>query len=180
LTGGKGKARKLPSRDECLAMLRECGCDEKVVAHCVAVSSLAVRFAKRCEADIELVEAGSLLHDLGRCKSHEIDHAVLGAEIAKEKKLPAELVRIIERHIGGGITRSEAKRLGLPERDYVPKTLEEKLVSHADNLIAGTRRTTVKEAVGWLVRQRLPDAAMRVLKLHEELSAACGMNLDDI
>jgi uncharacterized protein (TIGR00295 family) len=161
-------------------MLRECGCNEKVVAHCLAVSSLAVRFAKRCEADVELVEAGSLLHDLGRCRSHGIDHAVLGAEIAREKKLPDRLVRVIERHIGGGITRAEAKRLGLPEKDYVPRTLEEKLVSHADNLIAGTRRTTVKEAVGWLVRQRLPDAAMRVLKLHEELSAACGMNLDDI
>jgi uncharacterized protein (TIGR00295 family) len=180
LTGGKEKARSLPSRDECLAMLRECGCNEKVVAHCLAVSSLAVRFAKRCEADVELVEAGSLLHDLGRCRSHGIDHAVLGAEIAREKKLPDRLVRVIERHIGGGITRAEAKRLGLPEKDYVPRTLEEKLVSHADNLIAGTRRTTVKEAVGWLVRQRLPDAAMRVLKLHEELSAACGMNLDDI
>lgn len=170
----------MPSRDECLAMLRECGCDEKVVAHCVAVTTLAVRIAKRCEADVELVEVGALLHDLGRCRSHGIDHAVRGVEIAKEKKLPDSVVKIIERHIGGGITRSEAKLLGLPDKDYVPKTLEEKIVSHADNLIAGTRRTTVKEAVGWLVRQRLQDAAMRVLKMHEELSAACGMNLDDI
>jgi uncharacterized protein (TIGR00295 family) len=180
LTGGKERPRKLPSRDECLALLQETGCNESVVAHCIAVSSLAVRIAKRCGANIELVEAGSLLHDLGRCKSHGIDHAVWGAEIAEEKKLPDQVVKIIERHIGGGITRSEAKKLGLPEKDYVPKTLEEKIVSHADNLIAGTKRTTVKEAVGWLVRQGLQDAAMKVLKLHEELSAACGMNLDDI
>jgi len=144
------------------------------------VSDLAVRIAKRCEADVELVEAGSLLHDLGRCKSHGIDHAILGAEMARERKLPESVVRVIERHIGGGITRTEAKGLGLPERDYLPKTLEEKIVSHADKLIADTRRTTVKEAVGRFVRNGLPDSAVRILENHEELSALCRMNIDDI
>jgi tRNA (cytidine56-2'-O)-methyltransferase len=180
LTGEKGKARRLPSRDECIELLREHGCGEDVIAHSLAVASLAVRFARKCEADVDLVEAGALLHDLGRCKSHGIDHAVRGAEVAKELKLPDQIVRIVERHIGGGIDRAEAKKLGLPVKDYTPETLEEKIVSHADNLIAGTKRTTVKEAVGWLVRQGLPDAAMKVLKLHEDLSAKCGMNLDDI
>jgi uncharacterized protein (TIGR00295 family) len=180
LTGEKGKARRLPSKDECIELLREHGCGEDVIAHSLAVTSLAVRFARKCEADVDLVEAGALLHDLGRCKSHGIDHAVRGAEVAKELKLPDQIVKIVERHIGGGIDRSEAKRLGLPVKDYTPETLEEKIVSHADNLIAGTKRTTVKEAVGWLVRQGLTDAAMKVLKLHEDLSAKCGMNLDDL
>ena len=180
MTGEREKRRKLPSRDECVELLRESGCNEGVVAHCLAVTELALKFARKCEADVELVEVGALLHDIGRCRSHAIDHAVRGAEVAKEEKLPDEVAKIIERHIGGGITRAEAKKLGLPEKDYLPKTLEEKIVSQADNLIAGTKRTTVKEAVGWLVRQGLPDVAMRVLKLHEELSAACGMNLDDI
>jgi len=161
-------------------MLRENGCDEQVVMHCLAVSDLAVRIARKCGADVELVEVGSLLHDLGRCRSHAIDHAVRGAEIASEKKLPSAVIKIIERHIGGGISQAEAKSLGLPEKDFTPKTLEEKIVSHADNLIAGTKRSTVKEAVGWLVRQGLQDPALKVLKLHEELSEACGMNLDDL
>jgi uncharacterized protein (TIGR00295 family) len=136
--------------------------------------------ARKCEADVQLVEVGALLHDLGRCESHGIDHAVRGAGIAKAKKLPDEVVKMIERHIGGGITRSEAKKLGLPAKDYVPQTLEEMIVSHADNLIAGTERTTVKQAVGWLVRQGLHEPALKVLKLHEELSARCGMNVDDL
>jgi uncharacterized protein (TIGR00295 family) len=161
-------------------LLQESGCSEGVVRHCIVVSDLAVRIAKRCAADVELVEAGSLLHDLGRCRSHGVDHAVLGAGIAREKKLPEPVVRIIERHIGGGITRTEAKKLGLPERDYLPKTLEEKIVSHADKLTAGTRRTTVKEAVGRFVREGLADSAVRILKNHEELSSLCGMNIDDI
>jgi len=180
LTGGKGSTRKLPNRDECIVLLQESGCSEGVVRHCIVVSDLAVRIAKRCAADVELVEAGSLLHDLGRCRSHGVDHAVLGAGIAREKKLPESVVRIIERHIGGGITRTEAKKLGLPERDYLPKTLEEKIVSHADKLTAGTRRTTVKEAVGRFVREGLTDSAVRILKNHEQLSSLCGMNIDDI
>ena len=180
MTGGRESPRKLPSRDECIAMLREHGCDDTLVRHCLSVTELAVKIARKCEADVQLVEAGALLHDLGRCQSHAIDHAVRGAKIATEMKLPAEIVRIIERHIGAGISRSEAKKLGLPAKDYIPQTLEEKIVSHADNLIAGTERTTVKAAVGWLVRQGLHDSALKVLKLHEELSARCGMNLDDL
>jgi len=180
LTGGKESARKLPSRDECIAILQDSGCSEGVVRHCIAVSDLAVRIAKRCGADVELVEAGSLLHDLGRSKSHGLDHAVIGVKIAKEKKLPESVVRIIERHIGGGIAKAEARRLGLPERDYIPKTLEEKIVSQADKLIANARRITVKEAVGRFVRDGLPDSALRILKNHEELSALCRGNIDDI
>jgi len=136
--------------------------------------------ARKCGADVQLVEVGALLHDIGRCQSHSIDHAVRGAKIAADLKLPGDVIKIVERHIGAGIMRSEAKQLGLQEKDYVPKTLEEKIVSHADNLIAGTEKTTVKRAVGWLVRQGLHDPALKVLKLHEELSAKCGMNIDDL
>ena len=180
MTGGKASERQLPSRDECITLLRDNGCSDDVIRHCLAVTELAVKMARKCGADVQLVEVGALLHDIGRCQSHSIDHAVRGAKIAANLKLPDEVVKIVERHIGAGITRSEAKRLGLKDKDYAPKTLEEKIVSHADNLTAGTERTTVKQAVGWLVRQGLHDPALKVLKLHEELSAKCGMNLDDL
>jgi len=175
-----GPERRLPSREEALQLLRECGCSETVVAHCVAVSELAVKIARRCRADVELVEIGGLLHDLGRCKSHSITHAVEGAKVAKEKGLPRKVVDIIEKHIGAGITKEEARHLGLPERDYIPLTLEEKIVAHADNLMWGTKRTGVKEAAGNLVRQGLHEQARRILKLHEELSGKCGMDIDRI
>jgi len=78
-----------------------------------------------------------MLHDIGRSRSHDIDHAVKGAEIARELGLQEELVHIIERHIGAGIPDDEAKELGLPPGHYVPETLEEKIVAYADKLIAG-------------------------------------------
>lgn len=151
-----------------------------MIKHCETVSDLAAKIARKCGADVELVTVGGMLHDLGRSKTHGIQHAVEGVRIAKENGLPDAVVRIVERHVGAGITSEEAKSLGLPEKDYIPRTLEEKIVSHADKLMDGTRRTTVKVAVSRFVRKGLPDAALRVLKQHEELSGLCGMNVDDI
>jgi uncharacterized protein len=108
----------------------------------VNVTKIALRIANQLifrgyEVDIRLVEAGALLHDIGRSRSHEVDHAVVGAEIARGLGLSEKLVLIIERHIGAGIPVDEAKELGLPVRSYVPVSLEEKIVSYADKLIAG-------------------------------------------
>lgn len=180
MTGARGRQAALPSKDECIALLYECGCNDSVIAHCKAVSALAVKIANRCGGDVRLAEAGGLLHDLGRCKAHTIVHAVEGARIAREKGLPDALVNIIERHIGAGITRGEARTLGLPEKDYIPVTLEEKIVSHSDNLMAGVQRTGIKEAIAYLIREGHETAALRMLALHKELSAACGMDVDDI
>lgn len=180
MTRAKERPAALPSRDECIELLRECGCNDRVIAHCKAVSALAVKIAKRCGGDVKLVEVGGLLHDLGRCKAHTISHAVEGAKIARERKLPEALVKIIERHIGAGISKDEAKELGLPEKDYIPLTLEEKIVSHSDNLMSGIERTSINEAVAYLTREGQAQAALRMLALHKELSARCGIDLDEI
>ncbi len=172
--------RRPPTRDECLSLLRREGCPERVIAHCEVVAALAVKIAKRCGADVELVEAGAILHDIGRCRTHSIRHAVEGAQVASEMGLPPEVVSIIERHIGAGLTKSDARQLGLPEKDYVPETLEEKVVAQADNLISDHGRVNLAEAIADVARRVSPEAAGRIRALHEELSRACGMDLDDI
>lgn len=178
MTGGR--PAKLPGRGECLGILRDAGCSEDVIEHCLAVAELAVKMARKCEADVRLVEVGALLHDLGRSRTHGISHAVEGADMAQDLRLPQAVVRIIGRHIGAGITKGEAKRLGLPARNYIPDTLEEKLVAHADNLIAGGTRLTLGSTVNDLVRRGLADSARRVVALHKEISAACGIDVDRI
>jgi uncharacterized protein (TIGR00295 family) len=180
LTDGTTRPVKVPTSEECVRILAENGCSDDVIEHCKAVALLAVRIARRCGADPELVEAGALLHDLGRCRTHGIAHAVEGARLASDMKLPPALIKIIERHIGGGITRAEAKRLGLPEKDYTPRKLEEMVVAHADNLVSGTKRTSVSESVSQLVRNGMEEPASRVLHLHKELSRACSCDVDSI
>ena len=121
-----------------------------------------------------------MLHDIGRCRTHSIRHAVEGAAIARGLGLPEEVVNIIERHIGGGISQEEAGSLGLPSRDYLPETLEEKIVAHADNLIEGTVKVSVKAAVAEFTRRGLGEATKRVTALHEELSSIARKDLDEV
>lgn len=140
------------SREDALNILKESGCSEKVIAHCIAVSELALEIASKLktegqDVDLELVEIGGLLHDLGRSESHAIDHAILGVEIARSYDLGYEIQEIIKRHIGAGVTREEAKELHLPDDDYIPITIEQKIVAHADNLLVGTKRISLEKRI---------------------------------
>ena len=138
--------------EEAKLILRKARCSEKVIDHCLAVSKLAGEIAERCsrkglDVDVDLVEVGGLLHDLGRAKTHGIRHAVVGGEMARELGLSNALVLIIERHLGAGILKEEAKALGLPEKSYIPETLEEKIVAYADKLIEGNRQVRMEETI---------------------------------
>jgi uncharacterized protein len=164
-----------------LKILSEAGCSKRVIAHCKAVSTLAVKFAEACEKngldlDMELVEVGALLHDIRRSKTHGVDHAVVGVEIAESLNLPESVVSIIERHIGGGISAEEAKDLGLPVKDYFPVTLEEKLVAYADKLIERSHVVPIERTIKQFSRKLggHHPAINRIIRLHEELVPLIG------
>ena len=172
-------SEKLPSREEAIQLLIQAGCSKNVVKHCEAVAELALEIAKTCrekglEVDLKLVEIGALLHDIGRAKTHSVHHAVIGAEIAKALSLPEPIIAIIKRHVGGGITPSEAKKLGWPKDIYVPKTLEEKIVAYSDKLIEGAQRVPIEKTIESFSKKLPKAAVMRVLKLHEEMTSLIG------
>jgi uncharacterized protein len=141
--------------------------------HCLAVSSKAVTVAERVTVtlDRELVRQGGLFHDIGRSRTHGIGHALAGVEIAKGLGFSDKLVLIVERHIGAGITAAEAERLGLPKKDYLPLTAEEKIVSYADNLLSGTREMPFYEALERFKMILGPDheGVELFIKQHEEI-----------
>lgn len=163
------------SREDALDILKDSGCNEKVIAHCIAVSDLAMEIATRVKSqgkkvDLELVEIGGLLHDIGRAQSHGINHAVLGVELARPYGLGSELQEIIKRHIGAGITRDEAKEMNLPDDDYIPVTLEQKIVAHADNLLVGTERISIEKRIRKMKKKEVSMKSIdRVKALAEEI-----------
>ncbi len=172
-------SEKLPSREQAIQLLRESQCSLKVIRHCKAVAKLAVETAEACKenglnVNLELVEIGALLHDIGRSKTHSVHHAVVGAEILGAVGLPEAVISIIKRHVGGGITADEAEELGWPNDVYVPVTIEEKLVSYADKLIEKSKRVPIDVTVEELVEEGRPEAAERVLKLHREMAELIG------
>lgn len=170
---------RLPSREQALQLLRENHCSAKVVEHCEAVARFAAETAEAIrkrggEVNVELVEVGALLHDIGRSKTHSVNHVVLGAEIAANAGLPASVIAIIKRHIGGGITAAEAEKLGWPSDNYVPVTLEEKIVSYADKLIETSERVPVELTISKLREEKLEAAADRVRRIHDEIATLAG------
>jgi uncharacterized protein len=145
----------------------------------MAVAETAVEIANACKekginVNLELVEIGALLHDIGRAKTHSVHHAVIGAEIAKSLGLPDTIISIIKRHVGGGITSKEAKKLGWPKDIYVPQTLEEKIVAYADKLIEGSRRVPIEDAIKNFSKELPPSAIARIRRLHSEMLTLIG------
>jgi uncharacterized protein len=129
--------------------LRAAGCSRRVIAHCHRVRDLALSFCDRSGvADRELVNAGALLHDIGRGRSHSLSHAQVGAAWCREHGIPDGVVRIVERHTGAGLTADECTLLRLFPVDCVPETIEEKIVANADNLVKGEHEVSIHERLG--------------------------------
>ena len=170
----------IPTPEECIGLLRKSGCSEQVIRHCMIVRDVAVRMAEKANADVKLVEASALLHDIGRSKTHGIRHAFEGGKIAKKFGLPESIVKIIERHIGAGLPADEAKKLGLPMKDYIPKALEEKIVCHADNLVDNNKKQNIEYEIERALAQGFDGYARRLFALHEELSDICGIDVNKI
>lgn len=165
----------MTEREEAINALREAGCSKRVLQHCLVVERTALRLAKKIASrghnlDLHLVSLGAILHDIGRARTHGIRHGVEGAEILRKLGL-GRFTRFAECHIGAGIPAGEAERLGLPVRDFIPKTVEEKVVAYADKLVMGDKRISYRKAIEWFKSELGPDhpAIRRFEELHREM-----------
>jgi uncharacterized protein len=105
-------------RNSDIEILRAAGDAEKDIAHCLKVATKAMEIAERSHhsLDFDLVGRGALFHDLGKAKTHAIEHGKIGAELGRALGLPASITDIMKKHVRGGMTPAEARELGLPER----------------------------------------------------------------
>jgi len=103
---------------------------------------------KGIAVDLPFVEEAAMLHDIGiifcsapriYCKGPHtyIEHGYLGAELLRQEGYPCH-ARVAERHTGSGITIEQVVReeLPIPEQDYCPETIEEKLICYADKFFS--------------------------------------------
>ena len=176
-----GMTDRIPTDKECIDLLWDAGCKKRVVVHCATVRAVAEVIAEGIpQANMDLVIAGALLHDIGRSKDHSIMHAYLGSKIAEYYKLPREIVEIIRKHTGAGLDNEEVEAMGLPPGDYIPSTIEEKIVAHADNMVSDNRVVSHRHSVDKLMSKGAEKGALRVEMLHRELSDIFGRDLDTI
>ncbi len=118
-------------------ILREAGVPEDDIAHCVKVAEKALEIAARTKQklDFEFIGRGALFHDLGKAKTHEIEHGQIGAKMGAAMGLPDAINAVMEKHIRGGLSEEEAAELNLPIKDYTLGTLEERIIIYADRLV---------------------------------------------
>jgi len=175
----------VPSPEECLAMLAEVGVPEDVMRHIMAVTRLTMVVGRMVVGrgvplDLDILEAGALLHDIGRCEVHSIDHGIRGATILRKRGVSEAVVGMVLRHVGAGIEAEEAASLGLPDIDLVPRTPEEKVLAGCDNLLRGDRKQTLAELKEDITEKGRPDLFPRMAELHAELCDLAGVDLDAV
>jgi uncharacterized protein len=119
---------------------------DAVYVHCRIVAGVAEQLyaSSGLDADLGLVRAGALLHDVGVYRLYDaagrldqagyIRHGLLGHELLRAEGLPEALCRFASRHTGVGLTKDDVLRqqLPLPPADYVAETPEEAVVMYAD------------------------------------------------
>jgi len=170
----------MPDKNAAIELLSLAGCSDSVISHNIVVSDYASELAGKIHqngyaVDIELVQIGALLHDIGRSRTHDIRHGVEGVIMAKEFGLDDEIVDIIRTHIGAGITPDDAASLGLPPDRYIPLTLEEKIVAHADNLVEDETKVSISEKVKILIKKgRNKNIVERIIHLDNEIENMIG------
>jgi len=111
-----------------------------VISHIEKVTEKALEIGKKLKkkgykVDLNLLETGSYLHDIGRSVTFGVGHAVESGRIARELGFSEPVIRLVERHVGAGITTEEAEKLGLPRRNFLPQTIEEKILTYADKFL---------------------------------------------
>ncbi len=171
------------NEEKAIKLLRKYAPDKRtydiVLNHGKAVQTVAERLSREKEVtkavDIEFLRTAALLHDIGRFRTGKtgtktIRHGLIGANILRKEGYPRH-ARVAERHIGAGLTKQEIVRckLPLPKRDYIPKTLEEKIIAQADNLVAGTKEVSLGEAVRRLRKRVGKEASQRIIELQKDI-----------
>ena len=135
-----------------------------LIRHSRQVADRALRI---CDAHPELgmnrqfVEEAAMLHDIGifRCdapgiachgKEPYICHGRIGAELLRSEGYEQH-ARVCERHTGAGLSLNDILRqdLPLPHQDFLPETLEEKVICYADKFYSKSnlqREKTIQQA----------------------------------
>lgn len=157
------------------------------ILHCrqVADMALEISHAKKLPLDDNTVETAAMLHDIGifltdaesidcHGKEHYLMHGILGAELLRKEGFPEEIARVAERHTGAGITAQDIKtqNLPMPEGNYLPETLLERLVCYADKFFSKSgdmKRKPLEKVISSF--ERFGESSVkRFAELHKEFS----------
>ncbi|MBN2880508.1 HD domain-containing protein [Candidatus Woesearchaeota archaeon] len=154
--------------------------------------------------DINTIKVAAMLHDIGREKCPpktdlSIKHNLIGEEIIKSeiKRLTNELktaneikaeklIKDIEilkvakktarNHIGVGLSKKDIlkNKLDLPPKNYIPTSIEEKIIAYSDKLVDDARIRDINYVMDRFGNWLGEDYKKKILKLHRYLHKLMG------
>ena len=180
----KTKPLAVPSRTDCLVLMEDYGMLPHIREHSFLVTEVALRLGTfLVEAGfplhLDLIEAGSLLHDLGKtaCLGTTLNHAEWGAQALHAAGYP-EVAQLVREHI---ILLSDGEN---------PRFIREaEVVHYADKRVLHTRVVTLTDRFADLkerygkseeARRRLAALEEKAQKLEAKLFAHLGLDPLDL
>ncbi|MEM0138595.1 MAG: HDIG domain-containing protein [Thermoplasmatales archaeon] len=174
------KVLRIPDRDECIGLLKKYGADDRLLRHSEACARVAINMGSGCGADVNLIQAGALLHDIGRTVTNDISHGVQGYRILKREGYDEIIARFCSTHVGAGLLRKTARKFRLPDLDYIPRTLEEKIVCNADTLLRGSKVARIEEICEDYRNKGLASEVPRLMSLYNYLERKCKFSIETL
>jgi uncharacterized protein (TIGR00295 family) len=173
----------IPSEQQALALHRKYGSNDRIVGHCQACAKISEVLARRAIEEGHPINeqasvAAALLHDIGRSQIQTAGHGYVGAGILEKECVDGVVVEIVRRHVGAGISPEEAVALGFPPGDYIPKTLEQKIVCFADKLLDGDRARPFEEEAKRFIKKG--HDVQRLRRLKEDVDSAVGADAEKL
>lgn len=148
-----------------------------VYGHCAIVNEIAQWCAANVvdePVDTDLLQTAALLHDIGtyilfneqgKVTNHRMYplHAILSAKIIADEGIDMSVAHIVETHVLLGLSRQEIIDTPwvLPARDYIPTTIEGKLLCYADRFHSKKPVFNAYETFLGRLKKELPIQAER-------------------
>jgi len=125
----------IPTKEQCLDILKENKTPSNVIEHSMTVYNFALDLANKLEkkgitVNKDLVTAASLLHDVERVKDSHVD---AGVKLLKQLGFP-EVAEVIKKHTLHGLDKNNL-------------TVEEKILFYADKRTKGHKIVSLKERI---------------------------------
>ena len=161
---------RLPSREECLALMEDQGMLPNIHSHSLQVARVAHTLTHHLlpahpHLDMALAEAGALLHDIAKteCLKTKKRHTERGAEILIERGFP-QVAEIVAQHVR--LSDGHGNRKSISEVEIVHYA--DKRVLHEDIVDLFTRFEDLKTRYGRTPQERGMIEALYVDSLKQE------------
>ncbi len=159
----------IPTKQECIGLLKRNNTPQNIIEHCTAVSAFAVSLAEKLErkgihVNKPLIEAAAMLHDIEKLKP---EHAKAGYSLLVSLGYP-EIAAVVKTHGLENFT----------DDSFLPRTIEQKIVFYADKRLHNASIVSLEQRFDYIrkkynfpeIRQEF-DYAENVEKELEQLGA---------